>query len=399
MNRQKESIRHLLYRHGLAAAEAAAHIAGRGIRGGVRQPLALPFCFVLVMLTACNAQIAPTGGSAKPLSAPANLINGVYAYNSSNYQQMLSNSNVDGIVVYFPWSTVEPSDGGFDWTSVDAAVQAAQNASKKIAIAITPGWATPSWVYTDGAKSFTFLWDLNYRFPYCTPIQIPIPWDSVYLAKWTALIQAFGQKYDQIAAVSHIEASGISSKTMETFLPWQSSESINNGQCQAPNYVTQWQQAGYTRVLIENAWAQIAAAFEQAFPDKPWGPVIPGGVFPPIDDNGNIIQGQTQDTVAPQEILNLGVTTYPSQFVGQNNALQCNSSSECWISPMITAVSSQVATGYQTVAPLGENLQPAVNLLLQNNGKFIEIYASDISSSDPVVQAAVAYAHQQLTGQ
>jgi len=341
-------------------------------------------------------------------------INGVYAYNGvfdsrtgKINPSILSNPSVDGFVAYFGWSDIEPKKGVYDWKQVDDFISQAESVNKKVAIAIRPGRSAPDWVYEAGAKSIPFVWSFSYGLPYCQIVSIPVPWDSVYLSKWTDFIKAFGARYDSNLTISHIEASGISYNTPETDLPSTDvPESINNGQCMSKNYVSEWQAVGYTRTKIENAWNQIADAWNSAFPDKPWGPLLVPGGFPRLDENGNIIQWSAKDYQITKYILDNGVKNYGARFVGQTNGL-----SDFYVFPDLSPVSKQISTGYQTlwfatndpVCKMNNNISPcdAEKVLkktvkdgINADAKFIEIY--DVDILNPSLSKIISRAHLKL---
>src|SRR5579872_4887564 len=67
-------------------------------------------------------------------SKPSYGFHGIYAWLQAMYkrsaQSDLDNSNVDGLAFYTWWSRIEPEQGVFDWTALDAHVNAATGAGK-----------------------------------------------------------------------------------------------------------------------------------------------------------------------------------------------------------------------------------------------------------------------------
>lgn len=312
---------------------------------------------------------------------------GIYAVNAVSTKNVLdplvaSNPNVDGILLRPAWNGIETTEGVFNWRWLDGMIGLAAAAGKKVSIGIGAGMQTPTWVYTDGAQTFKFIWNqTGWGPPLCSVATIPVPWDPVYLAKWTALINAFGARYSSNPTVASIKLTGVNSATMETSLPLSNNWPITNGttSCQSYNDPANWQAAGYTRVKVENAWTQIEQAFQAAFPNSPLEAMMVSG-FPPIDDNGQLIPKQWRDTQLPTDLANIGLAASLAQFALQNNGL---SNTFIW-APEAT-YASQVSTGYQMIGVLGSNLQAAINLALSAKADYLEIYAPDIDNQPGVI--------------
>jgi len=322
-------------------------------------------------------------------------LRGVFAINAVQRGKVnptiLNNTNVDGIVLLYNWSDVEPREGTFNWTTVDKQIAQIAAAGKKAEIAIVGGYETPSWVYADGAQQFRFVWDLKWGPAPCSVQNIPVPWDSVYLSKWGTMMAVFGARYNSNPTVAAVKLTGINSKTPEEFLPSSDLEKIHIGSRSCTGYddVLDWQLDGYTRSKVETAWNEILLMTSRAFPNKPLAAMLVPGGFPPIDENGAIIPDLPVDHQIISDLID-GQTNPPSdQFVLQNDGL-----SATWIWQAETSVATEVATGYQTLDPIGSELQTAVNLAINGGAKFLELYPADISN--PKTQSAVADAHNAL---
>ncbi|MGH7841985.1 MAG: hypothetical protein ACREQT_10750 [Candidatus Binataceae bacterium] len=333
-------------------------------------------------------------------------IEGIYAVNSTYVQyvrgsglqikinsDVLSNSNVDGVAVHVGWNQVETSDGVYSWGALDNAVSQAGGSGKKVTLDVIPGWQTPSWVYTEGAKGFNFIWANNgWGPPLCSVVTIPVPWDTVYTAKWTAFVQAFGAHYDTNATVAAVKILGVNSDDEETRLPYNDSATIKNGTTSCVSYddVADWQAIGYTRLVVESAWEQIAAAYQSAFPDKALVAVLNVGGFPPIDDNGNIFTGKYgQDSQTSTDLIAYGVANYGSQFALQNDGL---GGTTIWSTE--ESYANQMTTGYQTVSALGRSLGAAMSLAVKGGAEYLELYDGDLDNSS--LQSTIATYRSEL---
>src|SRR5690242_12264544 len=147
---------------------------------------------------------------------------GVYALSDGRAAippAVLSNPNVDGLALRYWWDELEPREGAFDWRQIDDQIAAAHAHGKKVSLGVTAGIHTPDWVYARGASYFTFVWDKSWGPPVCSKQRIPIPWDSVYLARWTAFVRSVGARYAGNPSVVYIKITGINAGTQETLLP------------------------------------------------------------------------------------------------------------------------------------------------------------------------------------
>lgn len=326
-------------------------------------------------------------------SAAETTIDGVYALNAvengSIDSRVLANPDVYGIVLRFGWTAVEPRDGVFDWSQLDSQLAQAAAHGKKVSIGIFAGYGAPSWLYTEHAQQFKFVWDEQWGPPPCSVQTIPVPWDPIFQARWSAFVRALGQRYDLNPTVTHVKLTGINYETEENSLPHSVKASINGGQCKSYNDVANWQSIGYTRTKVIDAWHEIAQAYHDFFPYKPFAAqLVPGG-FPPLDDSGRIIPKQTVDYELTTDILNEGIIDYRNQFVGQNNGLTAT-----WIWPELVSDATKITTGYQMAQIMGSALGAAIDLAIKSDAKFLEIYTTDILN--PGLRDDLAYARKHL---
>lgn len=185
---------------------------------------------------------------------------------------------VDGFLVRIGWADVEPSPGVFDWTLLDQQLAMIGQAGKKAALAIVQGRGTPTWIGSVGAATHTW----NFRGSLTT---VAVPWDTVYLQRWTALVTAVGARYDSDPTVSLVHATHATQNGFEMQLP------ISEQQA--------YQALGYTDSVYAQSWQSVLDAFLQAFPSKP------------IDLDVHPIWGS--DAVAAQVVVH-GLAVAPDRF-------------------------------------------------------------------------------------
>lgn len=329
-----------------------------------------------------------------PAAAQPTSINGVYDLPAIGEQipnTVLTNHNVDGIAIRIGWSAVEPSDGVFNWSGVNALIAQVAPYDKKVSIDVMAGWKAPVWLYSERAQGFEFVWDKPWGPAYCTIVTIPVPWDPVFLAKWQDLVTAFGAKYGSNPLVTHVKLTGIGYETGDTLLPSNAAANpINGGQCVSYNDTDNWLAIGYTRVRLEDAWLDIAAAFNAAFPEREFAGMFAFGGFPPIDNEGNRIPGSIVDHQASLDLIKLGETDYGrGRFIAQSDGL-----SATYIYTGVSKAAASVDTGYQMVGVMGSNLRAAVVKAATAGAKFLELYETDLTN--PRLHSTIAYAHSHL---
>ncbi len=348
--------------------------------------VAVLFCFSFIAVATASWASSPPIGGVYALTPPNPSVSQIPT-------AVLNNAFVDGIALRVGWNVLEPAPHSFQWGAIDTILALAASHKKLVSISVQGGIESPSWLYSQGARSFKFMWDLSWGPAPCTVVSIPVPWDAVFQARWGEFVAAFGARYGSNPQITFVKMTGLNSKTEETFLPnAPSGQRINGGQCRAMNDVQNWLNAGYTRVKVENAWLSIASDFDHAFPNRSFAAMMVPGGFPPIDDGGNLIPGAACDYLATDYMLNNGLTGYaPGVFIGQNNGL-----SNTWIWLVLVNDAPRVKTGFQMTGLLGSKLVQAINLALQGSADYLEIYLGDLS--DPSLQSAIKRAHTALSG-
>jgi hypothetical protein len=338
-----------------------------------------------------------------PTPAPATL--GVFSLTPPSQgvpATVLGNPSVDGVALRPLWSDLETGDGQYTWSFLDSQVAAIVKANKAVTVSVMAGDATPAWVFAAGAQSFSTIVANPAASDFCHTIQIPIPWDPVFLAKWTAFIKAMGAHY-ATTGIARVHITGINDRTEETTLPSQTGEVVNG--CTTNDDVSEWQSVGYSGALIKGAWTQISDAFALAFPGSQIVPMILPSSFPPIDDAGHLNPAWTN---LQDDLVQISIAGHPSQFGVQNNGL-----SDFFIMPSIVSLASSTPTAHQTLwfatndptcrlrgtAPCDAHaeLQTAVNMAFEAGADSLELYQTDIGN--PALADIVAAAHNRMRNQ
>jgi hypothetical protein len=107
----------------------------------------------------------------------------------------------------FYWDRLEPTEGNYDWSGIQAFINQATASGKRVSLQIItfngranqynasdPPIRVPSWVFSAGAGKVTTS----------DGFQIPKYWDPVYKAKYRNFVTALGNQFDGNAAIEYI---------------------------------------------------------------------------------------------------------------------------------------------------------------------------------------------------
>ena len=269
----------------------------------------------------------------------------------------MSSALVTGMAVRVAWSVVEPSNGVYDYTVFDQAVALGQQYGKKVSLSITAGTFTPQWVYSAGAQQFNFTLSTGQA-------QImPLPWDPVFQAKWFALIQQLGKRYDGNAVVSYVAMGGVG-RQMETYF------------VQVPLDITEFDATNGQELWL-NATEANAWTFAQAFPRTQ----ILYAIAPPSPDP----TGSTTMT----QMIGSGVSAFPIHFGIRSDGLRPLYDVNGTVGQLLLQYAGQATTGFQMSAPaVNQSLSLWFSVAVQMKADFVEVYETNVQ--DPSQATALA---------
>lgn len=203
---------------------------------------------LIVVLLAC---VTRAFAQSDPVSSPVGLF--VCRGPSPTPQREVDFPFIDGWLVRPGWDKVEPREGQYDFSYIENEIALARRLKKKVALAVLGGPQTPAWVYTAGARSFSYTIPVGRR----GAAQIPLLWDDTYLRKWTALVRELGKRFGSNDTVVLVHMTGATGNGLEMQLPF------------TPQDRQAWEVAGYTPEKTIAAWKQIIDAYAQAFANRP----------------------------------------------------------------------------------------------------------------------------------
>lgn len=206
------------------------------------RPISILLLLLSLSMASWTAAGSPTGVYSS--GGPTNAVN-------NSVDSRLDNlSYVDGALVRIGWKDIEIAPGVYDWTRLDDQFSRAATYDLKISLGIVNGMAYPNWLESQGAETFSYLFR-------GTPAKMPVPWDPVFLDRWTQFVSAVGARYGDSPWLSLVHITTSSGNGFEMQLP------------STPTDVTNWNAIGYSVDRHVAAYQRVVDAFAAAFPNKP----------------------------------------------------------------------------------------------------------------------------------
>jgi hypothetical protein len=196
-------------------------------------------------------------------------------------------------------------------------------------------------------------------------MQMPIPWDPVFLKKWTALIKAFGRKYADDPTVVMIQMAGPNKHGGEMHLP-----------CTDADKQT-WNQVGYSKDKLVNAYKVVIDAYDEAFPKKPLA----------LDVSQMVYQDGALEEIVAYASRKLG-----KRFCIQHNALSAKTKEDSFKTHLLVrSYQGKATVGYQLLCSatgknqftgggtrFGGTLKEGFAIGLRGGATYFEIYTADL---------------------
>lgn len=339
----------------------------------------------LVALSACGGSgSAGSGSSEQPVSlpttpvlvqTPAAAAGKVFALmdpgeSSSSMQTYAAMAGVDGLAYRSLWSSVEPQAGVYNWTNLDAALDAASAKNKKITLHVgMTAQAAPAWLASLGVGYFSANSPIG-------PVSGPIPWDSTYLQRVKSLVAAMASHIDSRGSTGLVEAVSDGAPTAEMSLAGCQNNMLGN--------------TPYSRNSYLNAWQTTVSAYAQSFPKTRLLISAPVQVICGNDNDGQAFYLDVMN-YALNHAASVGV------FAADLNASGTGSQR---MSQVDTSIKDQAGIFFQTIwsytNDAGNRMQGSLDAAVCKgwslNGRYFEVYKADLNNAASDVQAAIARA-------
>lgn len=150
-------------------------------------------------------------------------VTGVMAFGwGQNFQMSpaVSLPYIDGFTAYFAWNDLEPTEGHYEFGSIDALLEHTAANGKTFNIGIYAGAHTPEWLYEKGIESFQWLRPLKEdqarQRGSAHEQRSPYPWDPKYLGHWKKFIAVLIRRYKDNQAVGYISLTGPTIRDLTT---------------------------------------------------------------------------------------------------------------------------------------------------------------------------------------
>jgi hypothetical protein len=308
--------------------------------------------------------------------------------------KILTNQLVAGVSIRWLWQSVEKSEGAYDWSYLDQQIPLVENSRKKLSLTVISGGKnTPSWVFSAGVQTFSFVDTNSYSPTYNQTVTIPVFWDSIFLQKKKNLIAKMGQHFSNNRDIVLVNVHCANATTDD----WQVPSSKTD--------VQNWQAIGYTSDKLINACKQLIDATMSAFPNQV--------VTIPVARSSNNLDPDP-DYVA-RNVVAYAMTAYPGRFIVQKNSLSADTPDPsvmpvlgAWqiiydnqpavVGQMLWAVTNDSTcrmNGKVKPCDPATVLQEAVELGAEYGMRYEEIYQKDILNS--ALAGVISYAADILT--
>lgn len=330
-------------------------------------------------LVSCSGG-APSADSTSTTSPPTTSTSVVFALmdvgdSNSTLDTFAARSNVDGLAFRTAWRILEPRDGVYDWQVLDSALDVVRARAKRMTLHVgVSALGLPNWLIGLGVTTYT------YTTPMGTTVTEPIPWDTIFLTRYTQFVAALA---------AHIQARGDSDLLY----------AVSDGAPIAEMSILGCRNAAlsggipYSRDDYLNAWKTTIDAHAAGFTNSRLFISAPVAVICMPDNDGKAFY-----TAVMNHALSKSANT--TVFAADLNAL-----GSARMAQVDTSIASRVAVAFQTIwSSTGDtqnrmqgSLRDAVCKGIASGGRYFEIYKVDISSSDSNIQDAIQKARAGQT--
>jgi hypothetical protein len=321
---------------------------------------------LLSLMAACSGGGGSNDSPAAPApSTPAEQTSKVFALmDVGDSAQVLDSfairSTVDGLAFRTAWGALEPQDGIYDWTTLDAALDTVRARGKQLTLHVgASSIGLPRWLTALGVATYT------YSTPMSGTITDPVPWDSTYLSRYTRFVTALA---------AHIRARG------GTGLLYAVSDGVPVAEmsivgCQNGNL-----SGGipYGRANYLNAWNTTVDAHATAFPNALLLISAPvSGICLPDNDGKGFYT----------EVMNHALAKSAKTAVF---AADLNATGSSRMAQVDASIDARAAVNFQMIWSSANDTQNRMQGPLRDavcrgigyGARYFEVYKADISSAD-----------------
>jgi len=283
-------------------------------------------------------------------------------------------ATVDGLAFRTAWRVLEPQDGVYDWTALDAAFDTVRARGKQLTLHVgATHIGTPRWLVALGVVTYT----------YNTPMRVvtePVPWDAIFLSRYTRFVSALA---------AHIQARG------DTGLLYAVSDGAPVAEMSIVGCQNGILSGGtvYNRANYLNAWKTTVDAQSAAFPATRLFISAPVTVICRPDNDGKAFYTEVMNH-ALEESAQATVFATDLNAAGSARLVQVNSSIRARAAIAFQMIGSST---HDTRNRMQGTLKQAVCQGIGSGAHYFEMYKDDISSTDAAIQNAIQLARAGQT--
>jgi hypothetical protein len=296
-------------------------------------------------------------------------------------ERVFNDPLVSGVDLVMRWETLEPAPNQFDWSVLDCVFAQAHKHHKFVALAIIPGFESPSW-----ALQLPGVQTQSFKFAYFTdnvpPRPLPLPWNEPYLQAWFSFLGEFAGRYANNPEFRLIGVGGPTSVSTEMSLPGRTTGDTALPASANGSDIAEWIALGYTPDKYVNAWKESFDRYHQLFPHQHLGLALYPAL--PIGNNGAEDKGAAVTTM--KSVIDAGMR-YKDQFDLQENGMRGGEAQPS--DPEYNAVREhcgEIVTGLQNSKSATDDpgyqgpLNRALDHVVAAGVDFWEVYLADIDN-------------------
>jgi len=275
-------------------------------------------------------------------------------------------ATVDGLAFRTAWRVLEPQNGIYDWTTLDAAFDTVRARGKQLTLHVgASSIGIPSWLAALGAVTYTYNTPMG-------AVTEPIPWDGVFLSRYTQFVTALAV---------HIQTRG------DTSLLYAVSDGVPVAEMSIVGCQNGILSGGiaYSRADYLNSWKTSIDAHATAFSEPRLFISAPIAVICMPDNDGKAFYA---------EVMNHALAKSAKAAIF---AADLNATGSARLAQVEASVSPRAAITFQmiwsstndTQNRMRGTLKDAVCHGILSGAHYFEIYKADISSSDAAIRDAI----------
>ncbi|MEK6678015.1 MAG: beta-galactosidase [Nitrospirota bacterium] len=338
----------------------------------IRQSLRrLALCLAL-LTSACGAGSGGDTSSAPVQPVSTDQVSKVFALmdvgdSTSVFDSFAARATVDGLAFRTSWRVLEPQDGIYDWTTLDAAFDTVRARGKQLTLHVgVSSIGIPNWLAALGVVMYT------YNTPMGVAVTEPLPWDATFLSRYTQFAAALA---------AHIQARG------DTSLLYAVSDGVPVAEMSIVGCQNGILSGGiaYSRANYLNAWKTTVDAHAAAFSTTRLFISAPIAVICIPDNDGKAFY---------TEVMNHALTKSAQTTAF---AADLNAAGSMRLVQVDASIRTRAALAFQmiwsstndTQNSMQGTLKEAVCQGIGSGARYFEIYKIDISSSDAAIHDAI----------